>query len=78
MRAFLWVNYMRAGVKVVSGQGVGLSDGLYEELDEGCYRRLPTKSRSSGKSDSLGWAWKPHWPLRDRIEAIRSRNHDSG
>ena len=62
---------MRVGVKIIGGQGVGLSDGLYEELDEGCYRRLPTKSKSGARNSRLGWAWKPRSKLRDRIYEIR-------
>lgn len=60
--------------RIVSGEDVGLRDGLYEELDGGCYRALPMGGRRSLSSGRLGWAWKPNDPLRKRIEAIRSRN----
>ena len=62
---------MVAGTRITGGQEVGLSDGLYEELDEGCYRRLPTKSKSGARNSRLGWAWNPQSKLRDRIYEIR-------
>ena len=62
---------MASGVRIVSGADVGLSDGMYEELNDGCYRRLPTHSASGSSKGRLGWAWNPSSKMRDKIYKIR-------